>query len=384
MSIFFVRDVVALRQAMGELRTNDTARIQVRNVLLNLLDAETGQRGYLLTADPDYLAPYLAGRTRVRESLRLAEQSGYRDPQFLGNVRRLSQVTESKLEELERTIALTRRGDGVRAANIVREGFGRARMLEARQLIFGEVTRLRLVRERTLEAFNDRLLRAAVTLVLILSTVIAMAASAWRSLSAAARRNNELAKHLALEASHDVLTGLPNRRFFERWARRLAAESLRSGKSFTLLAIDLDRFKGVNDTHGHGVGDEVLKEVANRFQALLRSGEFLARLGGDEFVVLMEGAFSHDEIASIGQRLIDVLPPSLHPQLARHAVGASVGAASFPQDGTELECLMQAADEALYVSKRGGRGILSFARGAPTTPCAGGSAPLDDLPVFVR
>jgi diguanylate cyclase (GGDEF)-like protein len=365
MSIFFIREVVDLRHAMVALRQNDVARIEVRNVLVNLLNAETGQRGFLLTGDQAYLDAYQLGRNSVRNHLRLAEQSGYHDMQFLANVGRLARITESKLDELERTIQLKKHGDNAAALNVVHEGFGRQKMNEARQLIQEEVERLRLARDGIMDGFNDRLLRAALILALMLSTVVAMAVHAWRSLSAAARRNNDLAKRLAMEASHDVLTGVPNRRFFDRWARRLVARSLRSGKPFTLLAVDLDRFKEVNDTHGHAVGDEVLKEVAIRFQAALRGGEFLARMGGDEFVILMEGDFSRQEVNGIGRRLIDCLSVSLHPSLADGAVGASIGASAFPLNGTDLEGLMQAADDALYASKHGGRGMLSFARVEP-------------------
>ncbi len=362
MSVFFIREVASLRQAMAELRQNDTARIQVRNVLVHLLNTETGQRGYLLTADPAYLVPYHLGRNSVRDSLEKAEASGYSDPRFLANVRRLALVSESKLDEIDRTVQLKKRGDDEAAVNIVREGFGRQKMVEARQLIQDEVVRLREARDVIMNGFNDRLLRAALILALMLATVVATTLHAWRSLSAAARRNNELAKRLAMEASHDVLTGLPNRRFFDRWARRLVSKSLRSGRPFTLLAIDLDRFKAVNDSHGHAAGDEVLKEVASRFQAALRGGEFPARVGGDEFVVLVEGECSHNEVTSIARRLIDCLYPSLHPSLADNSVGASIGAAAFPVNGTDIEGLMAAADDALYASKHGGRGILSFAR----------------------
>ncbi|WP_051933369.1 diguanylate cyclase domain-containing protein [Massilia sp. BSC265] len=361
MSIFFVREVIDLRHAMGQLRQNDTARIQVRNVLMNLLNAETGQRGFVLTGDPAYLEPYQLGRSSVRADLAQAEQSGYHDAAFLASVRKLALITESKLDELERTVQLKKRGDDAAALAIVREGFGRAKMREARQLIQEEVARLRVTRDALMDDFNDRLLRAAVILVLMLSTVVAMTVYAWRSLSAAARRNNELARRLAMEASHDALTGLPNRRFFDCWARSVVARSQRSGKPFTLLAIDLDRFKAVNDTHGHADGDEVLTEVARRFQSVLRGGEFLARIGGDEFVVLMEGEFSRNEVTSVGRRLIDCLYPSLHPRLADNVVGASIGAASFPLNGAGLEGVMQAADNALYASKHGGRGMLSFA-----------------------
>lgn len=377
MSVFFIREIVDLRQAMGQLRQNDAARIQVRNVLMHLLDAETGQRGFLLTGDPAYLAPYLQGRGSARDSLAQAERSGYRDPHFFARVRKLALVTESKLDELERTVQLKKRGDDGAALAILREGFGRAKMQEARRLIQDEVARLRVARDAIVDDFNGSLLRAALILALMLATVVAMTVHAWRSLSAAARSNSELAKRLAMEASHDALTGLPNRRFFDRWARRLVAWSQRSGKPFTLLAIDLDRFKAVNDTHGHAAGDEVLKEVARRFQSVLRGGEFLARVGGDEFLVLMDGEFTRNEITSIGRRLIDCVYPSLHPGLPDNLVGASVGAAGFPLNGTDLEGVMQAADDALYASKHGGRGMLSFARAA-AAPCDPASAPPAD------
>ncbi|QOY95361.1 diguanylate cyclase [Massilia sp. UMI-21] len=368
MSVFFVREVVELRQAMVLLRQNDTACIQLRNVMTHLLNAETGQRGYLLTGEPGYLEPYLVGRNGAPASLLQAEQSGYGDQRFLATIRNLAHIADSKLDELDRTVQMKKRGDGAAAANIVREGFGQQKMREARRLIQEEVERLRVLREGIMQGFNDRLLRSAAILALMLSTVVAMAVHAWRSLCAAARRNNELARRLALEASHDALTGLPNRRFFERCARRLVARSRRSGKPFTLLALDLDRFKEVNDAHGHALGDEVLREAGRRFQAVLRGGELLARLGGDEFVVLVEGEFSRHDIAGIGLRLIDCLHPPLHPTLAEISVGTSIGVASFPRNGADLEGLMQAADDALYAAKHGGRGRLCFAHIELTPP----------------
>ena len=110
MSVYFVGEVVDLRKAMGELRRNDAARIQVRNVLLNLLNVETSQRGFLLTGDAAVLQPYAAARTAVRTSLQLAADSGYRDPAFLRNLNLLGQLAESKLAEVDHTVQLRRQG----------------------------------------------------------------------------------------------------------------------------------------------------------------------------------------------------------------------------------------------------------------------------------
>jgi diguanylate cyclase (GGDEF)-like protein len=180
-------------------------------------------------------------------------------------------------------------------------------------------------------------------------------------MSKAIRVNNRLAQTLAREASYDVLTGLPNRRFFDLWARQLVNKNGRDRGSFTLLLIDLDGFKKVNDTLGHAAGDAVLVQAAARLQKSLRGNELLARLGGDEFGMLIEGSLSHIELTSIGNRLIASLAPSLHAGLPDQAVGASIGVAQSPENGSDIESLKAAADAALYESKHSGRGRVSFA-----------------------
>ncbi|MFC5459269.1 sensor domain-containing diguanylate cyclase [Massilia niabensis] len=363
LTIFFVREVVDLRRAMEELRATEAAKVHVRNVLANLLNAETGQRGFLITGDENYLEPYIMGRQDVRNSLRTAEQSDYQSPQYLAAVRKLALLTEKKLDELEHTILLKKRKDDASAIYVVFQGSGRATMREARKTVQTELDRLRLERDHAMQAFDDRLLRAAIILVLILSTVVCIAIQTWRSISHAAQENNDLANRLAIEASHDSLTGLPNKRFFERWAKRLFAKSQREEKTFTLFAIDLDGFKGVNDSLGHAVGDQVLVEAASRLQSNLRAGEFLARLGGDEFGLLIEGDVCEAEATCLGARLIACLSPALHPKLPNNAVGASIGVAAFPVDGEELASVAEAADIALYAAKDNGRGMVYLSKG---------------------
>lgn len=360
LALFFVREVADLRQSMDQQRLHDSAQIQIRTILVNLLDAETGQRGYIMTGDDNYLDPYRRGKGRIRESLAQAENSGIRDRRFLQNVRQLMLLTEMKLSELDLTITLKRRSDGDGAMAVVAEGSGRATMRQARAIIDKELELLQVERERILVEFNYRLRRAAIILVTMLTAVVCLAIQAWRSVSASARDSNDIAQRLALEASHDALTGLPNRRFFERWTRMLVAKSQREPRPFTLLLIDLDGFKKVNDTLGHGAGDDVLQEAAARLQRVLRTGEFLARLGGDEFGLVLEGAVSRAETVRVGERLIESLKHALHPELRECAVGASIGVASFPANGTDLESLIEAADQALYQSKDAGRGMVSF------------------------
>lgn len=360
--IVFVHEVSQLQVVLAGLRSNDVARIAIRDVLVDLIDAETGQRGYLLTGNPTYLEPYRRGRDRVHESIRRVQSasSDYLEEQLRGDVPKILQLAEQKLEELQRTIALKREGNSAGALAIVNAGYGKATMDQARVLISKDLEQLRSQRDQDIAELNDRLSRAVVLIVLMLVAVVALTFYAWRSLSISARVNNEVAKRASKEASHDPLTGLPNRRFFSRWAQHLINKSNRERAGFALLLLDLDGFKKVNDTLGHSVGDDVLREAVARFQAVLRGGEILARLGGDEFAVLVEGGLSRAQLTTISERLISSLANALHPGLADGAVGTSIGVAVFPQDGTDIEALMESADRALYTSKERGRSTVSF------------------------
>lgn len=366
LTVFFVREAVELRRIMQELRVNDRTRIEIRNVLVHLLEAETGQRGYLITGDDNYLSPYLAGRSKIRDSLRKAEVSGYSDATFMADIRDLKLVVDAKMKELERTVSLKQQGNDVEALIVVRQGHGRETMLEARRIIQAQLDILRSSRDQNMERFDERVVYAAVILTTILSVVVLLSSYVWRSVSNAARANNEMAKRLAQEASHDALTNLPNRRFFDRWTQRLVNRNAREYKPFSLLLIDLDGFKKVNDRFGHIIGDEVLKEAAARMQAALQGNEFLTRLGGDEFGLVIERDVSKAEAKQIALRLIESLAPSLHPNLVDGEVAACVGIAAFPSNGRDLPSLIEAADAALYESKDQGRGVVTFSSRVPS------------------
>jgi diguanylate cyclase (GGDEF)-like protein len=162
------------------------------------------------------------------------------------------------------------------------------------------------------------------------------------------RRRHEA--ELAHQALHDPLTGLPNRALF---ADRLRLALSRLGRTQTRLAVlflDLDGFKAINDSLGHGAGDQFLVEVAQRLRGVLRGGDTAARLGGDEFVILCEDVAGASEARMIAARVVDELPGSV-----------SVGIA-LATDGTEdPTALVRAADAAMYAVKRSGGGGLDLA-----------------------
>jgi len=153
------------------------------------------------------------------------------------------------------------------------------------------------------------------------------------------------AQHLA---HYDPLTGLCNRVLFGELVLRELAVAQRSGDSFSILAIDLDGFKAVNDMHGHAAGDTVLKEAADRMASAIRVSDVAARLGGDEFAVLLLGAHQEDA-RLVAEALVESL--SLPYPNVRVAVSASIGIAVYPQSGATMLQLLERADVALYRAK---------------------------------
>jgi diguanylate cyclase (GGDEF)-like protein/PAS domain S-box-containing protein len=160
---------------------------------------------------------------------------------------------------------------------------------------------------------------------------------------------------------HDTLTGLFNRAVFTAALDEAGQRHLRDGGRFTVMMLDLDRFKAVNDTLGHPAGDRLLVEVARRLKASIRETDVLARLGGDEFAIIMESASDQqDPAVSLALRIINTLGRPFDLDGHRACIGASVGIAFAPADGAEAEELLKKADLALYAAKSAGRNIYRF------------------------
>jgi diguanylate cyclase (GGDEF)-like protein/PAS domain S-box-containing protein len=171
------------------------------------------------------------------------------------------------------------------------------------------------------------------------------------------RQSQDKLDHLA---HHDPLTGLPNRLLFQDRLQHAMARATRADEQLAVLFIDLDRFKNVNDTLGHHVGDELLKLVAGALAASLREGDTLARLGGDEFIVLLEaidGAFGAGQVAD---KLISLFEQPFTVSGYELFVTGSVGISLFPQDATDLNMLVRNADVAMYQAKARGRNGYQF------------------------
>lgn len=161
------------------------------------------------------------------------------------------------------------------------------------------------------------------------------------------------AQHLAF---HDVLTGLPNRALVEDRLTQALALATRHDQRVALLLIDLDRFKTINDTHGHHAGDELIIAVAQRLSNIVRASDTVGRIGGDEFIVVMPDVDNIGQVQSLAQRIIDELSEPFTLFGSDVWSGASIGLALAPKDGVDRLELMRKADIALYEAKSGGRG----------------------------
>ncbi|PLC48024.1 GGDEF-domain containing protein [Pollutimonas subterranea] len=164
-----------------------------------------------------------------------------------------------------------------------------------------------------------------------------------------------------LLAAHDHLTGLPNRRTFTELAMSHLATARQHRGHYVLMYLDLDRFKLVNDTLGHHVGDILLQTVAIRLRASLRDSDIVARLGGDEFAILLTGLASVDDLPMIADKIISQVSQPFKTQDGQEIhVSPSIGIAVFPRDGQDFDSLCKNADAAMYESKRKGRSTYTY------------------------
>lgn len=162
-------------------------------------------------------------------------------------------------------------------------------------------------------------------------------------------------KHLFALAHFDQLTGLPNRTLLLDRLKQSISVSNRASRAISLLFIDLDGFKPVNDTYGHAIGDRLLKEVAARLQSCLREGDTAARLGGDEFVVLLLES-ELDRAITVANRILETLRDSYEfGKKTISTISASIGIAEYPEHANDLDTLLSAADNAMYSAKKRGK-----------------------------
>lgn len=162
------------------------------------------------------------------------------------------------------------------------------------------------------------------------------------------------------QANFDMLTGLPNRAMFHDRLEQELKKADRNGTPLALLLIDLDRFKEVNDSYGHALGDLLLQEAARRMVECVRESDTVARLGGDEFTVVLPQLADVRHAEEVARKIVTTLSASFDLRGKPASVSASIGIALYPRDATSVDKLLKVADQAMYLAKKNGRNTFSY------------------------
>lgn len=185
---------------------------------------------------------------------------------------------------------------------------------------------------------------------------------------ASTEKQRDEARHASL---HDPLTGLPNRALFNDRLEHGLAQAKRHGASFAVIFLDLNDFKKINDTHGHDVGDVVLKTIAGRLKEITRDDDTVCRHGGDEFLYILTEIQKEGDIAKIAEKIIKAVQVPCDIRIRELdfslSISPSIGISIFPNNGTEADTLLESADKAMYRAKRDKTGY-SFAGNESETP----------------
>jgi diguanylate cyclase (GGDEF)-like protein len=216
----------------------------------------------------------------------------------------------------------------------------------------GETIGVLLFLSKELGAFTPEL-------VALLQRLAANISFALKNFDRAAERK-QAEDRMEYLATHDGLTGLPNRAMFNHLLNASIRVGRRYERKFALMFVDLDRFKEINDTLGHAAGDALLVEVSRRLRGCLRDSDVVARLGGDEFVIILNDVVESHRVAKVARHVVDAIRKPLLLSGRDCGVTASVGISLFPEDGEDEETLTKHADIAMYTAKQAGKDDFRF------------------------
>jgi diguanylate cyclase (GGDEF)-like protein len=228
-------------------------------------------------------------------------------------------------------------------------------MDKVRDVLHDEVAQVRKAATAAATLSKQMIVGSCVAGVLLLALITMIAVRIAQRITAALASSREEAHHLAL---HDVLTGLPNRAFLAARLEQVLADAQRNETMVAVLCLDLDRFKQVNDTLGHPIGDLLLRIVADRLRACVRKCDTVVRLGGDEFAIIQAPLARLQDAATLAERVVMALSEPYDLNGHQVVAGASVGIALVPADTNDPTHLLKMADLALYRAKQEGRGTF--------------------------
>ncbi len=349
------KHVVVLEQALWNHTNADTFMDDVRTDVLRALQNAVGTNKEGRDAIRSELEHHMdVLRTAIAENLTLPLSQELHDSYtaITGLIAAFVPAGQNAVE-----LALTDPVAGSANFERFRQSFSALEELmdSVRNVVHDEVQRVRDSAVQTAKQAKRMIATSSLAGIMLLVLITAVAVRVAQGITADLASSREEAHRLAL---HDTLTGLPNRAFFAERMDHALAQVRRHQTMLAVLCLDLDRFKQVNDTLGHPVGDALLRAVARRLAGCLRDCDTVARLGGDEFAVIQAPLGRVEDAATLAQRIVKTLSEPYDLNGHNVVIGASVGIALAPADTADSDLILNMADMALYRAKADGRGVF--------------------------
>jgi diguanylate cyclase len=341
----------------------DRQRYDIVALGKSITNAESGQRGYLLTGHTLFLDTLEQGRIETRQVMAKLDKQSLDVTEIRPELERVKQLVHQKFDVMDQSIQVQLRAGEFSPHLSLSKDKGR----EVMKLIDDQLDaidgKLQRLRESFEQEIRKRMFASVVGAILLGVLIIGVLLFSYRSttdLLEQVLENQAVAKQASHQADHDLLTGLPNRRSVDVHLANTYQLARHTSKQFAVLFMDLDGFKLVNDKYGHGVGDALLIEVADMFKKVLRQSDFLARQGGDEFVLVVGSYLYRHELTQLAERLIRLFAQPVLVRGIPLEIGVSIGIAEYPHHGKHVKQLLHVADKAMYDSKKNGKNRYSF------------------------
>jgi len=349
-------DALAIRQAEEVEEDTSKALLHAERWIDHQLEIEVALRDFVLFGKPQSVAVIEDNRQHSVEHIAgMQEVLGEYDEHASARLQGLVKFSERHQVLVAKVIADSRAADSAAAQRMLASQ-EYALFMSGAKLIVENLTRDLEERRRSSNSnVSLNVLRGSVSFAVLALGMISVLWVSYFITNRMQNENQELATRLAFESTHDALTGLPNRRYMQDHLGRAIDLAVRHKLHLGMMVIDLDGFKAINDTYGHGAGDRVLQEVASRLKTVSRTSDLVVRTGGDEFALFAENMEQVDSLQHLAQRLVDCLaePMAIADQMAVR-VGCSIGIAIYPEHANNIEALFAAADHAMYAAKESG------------------------------
>jgi len=368
--------------------------IQTESYLSAMQDTETGQRGYLLTDDLSYLEPYYRGTERAESMIKELEIMVADNPTQVERIEAIKKPMQKKLDELSKTITLAQTGKKVEALDLVKQNTGKRHMDNIRLLIQEFINAEKVLLEKRSGEYREHKTRITTLIIVeilififlsifsisfldrLLFTPLHTLLSNTRKMEEGKKLDakdltskdemgyllysffkmnekvHERTEVLDRKAHHDELTGLLNRTNVLDEIDTAIIHAKKSATKAAILFLDLNKFKTINDTLGHDVGDIILQKSAKRLIDSTRSDDLVFRVGGDEFVILLTAISKMEDVEYIVSKVLKTFESPMMIQGKPLDVSTSIGISIAPDNSEDAEEVMKMADVAMYNSKQ--------------------------------